>query len=137
MPGDDGGKRSRTATLTHVEPEPVRVAGRHSRGGPLPAAMRAPSGRHAAGRPATPRAAAEPIDLDLVLDLDGEVTPDQVEEIADQMLDHLAVSEPRSTLLVDLDEMPGGKWGVMAGGAFAFIVVTIVLSFILNFLFNR
>ena len=52
------------------------------------------------------------------------------------MLTHLAATEPRSAF-VDLDELPGGKWGVIAGGAFAIIVVLMIGSFFLNLIFNR
>jgi hypothetical protein len=72
----------------------------------------------------------------LNLDLDGDVTPDQVEEIADQMLHHLAAAETRPAF-IDYDELPGGKWGAIAGGALALIVVVMIVSVILNLIFNR
>ena len=98
------------------------------------AAVPARSGRHAAGRRSPAPAPSEPLDLDL--DLGEDVTPDQVEEIADQMLTHLAATEPRPAF-IDYDELPGGKWGAIAGGMVALIVMIMIGSVFLNLLFNR
>ena len=145
VPGGESGRRSRTATLTAPEaapevahqdaPEPDRTAGRHSRGvAPAPPA-RPRSGRHAAGGRVAP--AARPLPTEpLNLELEGDITPDQVDEIADQMLSHLAASEPRPAS-IDYDALPGGKWGAIAGGAFALILVVMIVSVVLNLILNH
>jgi hypothetical protein len=111
--------------------------GRHSRdAGPRQTpVVRTPSGRHAAGRRSAPAASVAPL-ADLDIDLDDDITPDDVEEIADEMLTHLAASEPRPPV-IHFDELPGGKWGVMAGGALALILVLMIASVVLSLVFNR
>jgi hypothetical protein len=145
VPGAESGRRSRTATLTAPEAAPEadaqdvieldRPAGRHSRVATSTPTPRPRSGRHAAGGRVAPPARPLPVEP-LNLDLDGDVTPDQVEEIADQMLHHLAAAETRPAF-IDYDELPGGKWGAIAGGALALIVVVMIVSVILNLIFNR
>jgi len=149
VPGGESGRRSRTATLTapeadsetapdvasHETPELDRPVGRHSRGvAPTPVA-RPRSGRHAAGGRVAP--AARPLPTEpLNLDLEGDIGPDQVDEIADQMLSHLAASEPRPAS-IDYDALPGGKWGAIAGGAFALILVVMIFSIMMNLVLNH
>jgi hypothetical protein len=123
-----------------LDEEPVPV-GRHSRDAPTPVptptatptALRPsralPSrGKHAgSGRrtPSRPRAAA--LDLgDLELPAPGDATPEQVDQLADQMLSHLAVSEPQPRLL-DPDDFPGGRWGFAGAGLVTILVVLLVL----------
>jgi hypothetical protein len=140
VPAPDRGRRARTATLTAPETEaprePERPVGRHSRDAtPAPAPAPTGSGRHAAGRRSAPPVATartEPVDVER----DDDALPDEVDEIAEQMLSQLAATEPRPPV-IDFDELPGGKWGVIAGGTVAFIVVVMIASVVLNLLFNR
>jgi hypothetical protein len=135
--------------LDEDEDEDDAPVGRHSRRAPdVEAALTAPAtprpsralpprGKHAgsARRTSTPRprpdlAAALPLD-ELVLPADGTATPEQVDELADQMLTHLALTEPQPRLL-DPDDFPGGRWGLAAAGLVAMIVILLVLYTVLG-----
>ncbi|MFN8158090.1 MAG: hypothetical protein U0R68_11775 [Candidatus Nanopelagicales bacterium] len=108
---------------------------------PAPPPVRATSGgRHARGRasarrsrPTVTAASLAPIEP---LDLEGrELAPEEVDEIADQMLTQLAVSEPQQRFF-DPDELPGGKFVFMAGLGLAIIVVLVVLYTVLGMIFG-
>lgn len=118
--------------------------GRHSRV-EEPAAEYVPppaSGRHARGRGPAPRTRArrpvptlplEPLELDL----DGRpLAPEEVDQIADQMLDRLAVTEERPRFF-DPEELPGGKFVFMAGCGFAVLVLLVVMYTVLGLFLNR
>lgn len=121
--------------------------GRHSRHAPAPAAPESrpsralpPRGKHAgSGRRSSPPArtgTSAALDLaDLELPAAGDATPEQVDELADQMLTRLAITEPRATLL-DPDDFPGGKWGLAGAGLVAMIVILLVLYTILGVVFG-
>ncbi len=118
--------------------------GRHSRvEEPAPAYVPPPSsGRHARGRGPAPRTSArrpartlplEPLELDL----DGRpLAPEEVDQIADQMLDRLAVTEERPRFF-DPEELPGGKFVFMAGCGFAVLVLLVVMYTVLGLFLNR
>ncbi|MBI1377619.1 MAG: hypothetical protein GC157_09090 [Frankiales bacterium] len=112
--------------------------GRHSRERvPAPsrasAAPRARTGRHAAGsRSHHDVATLEHVELPTA----DEATREEVHAIAEEMLGRLAVTEPRSRL-VSPEDLPGGKWGVMLGGAAAVTVVLLVLGSLLVLLTNH
>ena len=117
--------------------------GRHSRvEEPAPAYVPPASGRHARGRGPAPRtrerrpAAILPLEP-LELDLDGRpLAPEEVDEIADQMLDRLAVTEERPRFF-DPEELPGGKFVFMAGCGFAVLVLLVVMYTVLGLFLNR
>jgi len=119
-----------------LQPEPLPV--------PAPA-LRLPgssSGRHARGRGPAPRSRArsqaptlplEPLELDL----DGRpLAPEEVDQIADQMLTRLAVTEERPRFF-DPDDLPGGKFVFMAGCGFAVLVLLIVLYTVFGLFLGR
>lgn len=132
-----------TAEPSVPEDAPLADAprGRHSRVQDEPPEPPAPrpsgSGRHARGRgsatrPRTrtplPALPLEPLDLDL----EGRtLAPEEVDEIADQMLTRLAVSEERPRFF-DPDDLPGGKVVFMAGCGFAVLVVLFLLYTLLG-----
>jgi hypothetical protein len=93
-------------------------------------------GRHASGGATRRSASYDASDLPLEIPAAAEATPEQVDAIAEQMLTRLAIDEPRSKL-VNPDDLPGGKWGVIVGGMAAVIAGLILLSVVLNFLTNR
>ena len=66
----------------------------------------------------------------------GEVPPEKVDELADQMLARLAVSERRQRFF-DPDDVPGGKWTVAAAGGVAVVLVLLSLFAVLGALFSR
>lgn len=125
------------------EPAPL---GRHARQDPAPAAeaprpSRAlpPRGKHAGSRrgPAPvrrPAPSALALD-DLELPAPGAATADQVDELADQMLTRLAMTEPQPRLF-DPDDFPGGRWGLAGAGLIAMIVILLVLYTILGVVFG-
>jgi hypothetical protein len=115
--------------LVEPAPEPApaplpRSGGRHARGRSTPSRARS----RAVARPAVP---FEPLDLDL----DRELAPEEVEQIADQMLDQLAVSEVRPRFF-DPDEIPGGKFVFMAVLGLAVVVVLVVLYTVLGLIID-
>jgi hypothetical protein len=119
--------------------------GRHSRQA-APAATHearpsralAPRGKHTgSGRRSSAHARTGNVAALALADLElpaGEATPEQVDELAEQMLTHLAVTEPQSRLL-DPDDFPGGKWGLAGAGLVATIVILLVLYTILGVVF--
>jgi hypothetical protein len=119
------------------EPAPV---GRHSRqqetpdSAPRPSRALPPRGKHAGARrsPAPARRASVPtLSLDELELPAGEATAEQVDELADQMLTHLALTEPQPRLL-DPDDFPGGRWGLAGAGLVATIVILLVLYTVLG-----
>ena len=123
--------------------------GRHSREAPVdstaPATRTAPTarpsralpsrGKHAGSgrRSAPPARSGAVLDVaDLTLAVPGDATPEQVDEIADQMLTHLALVEPQPQLF-DPDDFPGGRWGFAGAGLIATIVILLVIYTILGF----
>lgn len=158
LPALSGGA---TSTVVDDAPPPARPRGRHARAddlddeledlddhvpasvepAPLPApAPRSGGGRHARGREPAPRtraraarAAAVPFEP---LDLEGrELAPEEVDAIADQMLDQLAVTETRPRFF-DPDDLPGGRVAFMAGLGLAVVVVLVALYTILGLIFG-
>ncbi len=137
-----------------AEPEPLDAAlrpelepaGRHAVGASaVPDRPASTAGRHAAGRRAAPRPsrssavrrpapdlALEPV----ALPTEGELTPEQVDAFADQMLLRLAVVEKGPSML-DPDELPGGRWGFAAGLTAAFIALLILVGTVLGFILSR
>jgi hypothetical protein len=115
-----------------ARPEDSSRVGRSSR----VAEGRRSSGRHASGARQAPvvrdLSHLEPIEIPSA----DEATPEQVDAIAEQMLTRLAITEPRPRLL-DPDDLPGGKWGVIAGGMLAVLVVLLAVGSLLAVLFNR
>jgi hypothetical protein len=72
----------------------------------------------------------------LELELDGrELAPEEVEEIADQLLTRLAVTEERPRFF-DPDDLPGGKFVFIAGCGFAVLVVLFVLYTVLGLILD-
>jgi hypothetical protein len=124
------------------DPAPV---GRHSRqeptsSEPAPRPSRAlpPRGKHAGSRraPAPARRTSVPtLALDELELPAGEATAEQVDELADQMLTHLALTEPQPRLL-DPDDFPGGRWGLAGAGLVAMIVILLVLYTVLGVIFG-
>ncbi len=127
--------------------------GRHARHEPDDDPEPAPSGRHAAGSRAASRSTSRPeprstarsggrrsrssgVDLVDELVVPDDATPEEVEAVADRMLDRLAIATPRPHLL-DPGDLPGGKWGVAAAGTLAVILVLLVLYTILGFIVGR
>lgn len=129
-----------------IQTEPV---GRHAAHVPAaperPRSSGAMTGRHAASRGrsvARPSVrGAAPVSGGAVLDgielpSGGDVTPEQVDALAEQMLTRLAVTEARPTVL-DLDDVPGGKWGFAAAVMTAVIVVLLAVGTIAGLVLNR
>lgn len=118
------------------EPEPVgrREAGRHAKE-PEPIGRRE-AGRREAGRGSATRTLDRTADLEGIEIPTGEVAPEQVDEIADQMLARLAVSE-RSRRMFDPDDVPGGRWTVAGAGGVVVLLVLLSLYAILGAIFNR
>ena len=129
--------------------EPV-PAGRHaaheSEGTQRP---RPSGGRHAAGRarsviravPRPPSRSAEPVPVEFVLEgielpEKGDVTPEQVDALAAQMLTRLAVTETRPTVL-DPNDLPGGKWLFALGVMVAVVVVLLAVGTIVGLVVGR
>jgi hypothetical protein len=121
-----------------ARPEDSSRVGRSSRVADSGRAVegRRSSGRHASGARQAPvvrdLSHLEPIEIPSA----DEATPEQVDAIAEQMLTRLAITEPRPRLL-DPDDLPGGKWGVIAGGMLAVLVVLLAVGSLLAMLFNR
>ena len=133
------------------------VAGDDAEGAPGPAAA-APSGRHAApaplisvrstssgGRHAARRslvtslagpALPPPVLEDLEIPVGDEVTPDQVDALAEQMLHRLAATEPRDRLL-DPRQLPGGVWAFSAACALGAVVLFVIVANVLGLFLNR
>ena len=94
--------------------------------------MTAPTHRTASIRRATSESTVE-----LELDLDGRpLAPEEVDQIADQMLTRLAVTEERPRFF-DPDDLPGGKFVFMAGCGFAVLVLLIVLYTVFGLFLGR
>jgi hypothetical protein len=134
-------------------PTDVTVAGRHAAEAPVAASRASGSGgrhaaRSAASRSDSPRTsvgdatrtalhAAAPVTVTgLDLAADGDVSPEQVDELAEQMLARLAVAETRSDV-IDPEALPGGKWGFAAGVMVALVLAFIVVSWVVVHLTNR
>lgn len=124
------------------DPAPV---GRHSRQepqladeAPRPSRALPPRGKHAGSRraPVAARRTSVPtLALDELELPAGEATPEQVDELAEQMLTHLALTEPQPRLL-DPDDFPGGRWGLAGAGLVAMIVILLVLYTVLGVIFG-
>jgi hypothetical protein len=124
------------------------VSGRHAAGGPVeaPRSTGSTGGRHAARGPAprvsrsaartSPRPAAPTSLAGLELPADGEVSPEEVDELAEQMLARLAVTETGADVL-DPETLPGGKWGFAAGLMVALVLAFIVVSWVVVRLTDR
>ncbi|MGE0818749.1 MAG: hypothetical protein AB7O74_08785 [Candidatus Nanopelagicales bacterium] len=117
-----------------AEPEPVgrREAGRHAR-------TPEPVGRREAGRRTAGRTSTRTLDPELLQDLelpDGQVAPEQVDQIADRMLARLAVTE-RAPRMFDPEDVPGGKWTVAGVGAFVMILALLSVFAVLGAVFGR
>ena len=67
---------------------------------------------------------------------DGEVSPEKVDELAEQMLARLAISETGVDVL-DPETLPGGKWGFAAGLMVALVLAFIIVSWVVVHLVNR
>ena len=128
--------------------EPVESSGRHAVGAPV-TRDRTPSsgGKHAAGRRSSARpsrsagtrtAATSPEDVleGIELPADAELTPEQVDALAAQMLQRLAVTE-KSTGVLDPEDLPGGKWGFTAGLMALIVIVLIAVGTVGGFLLSR
>lgn len=143
------------------EPEAGAPAGRHAATGAVPAVRTGSSGgRHAARRslvgasassapssspsmapssasaPSSSSRLAPPAPEDLVRPHDDDVTPDQVDALAEQMLARLAVAEPRDRLL-DPRALPGGVWAFSAACALGAVVLFVVVANVLGLFLNR
>ena len=124
------------------------VSGRHAAAVPVEAPRSSGSGgRHAARGPVlrpssrtSTRSAPRPsshVSLEgLDLPADGEVSPEKVDELAEQMLARLAVTETGADVL-DPESLPGGKWGFAAGVMVALVLAFIVVSWVVVHLANR
>jgi len=66
----------------------------------------------------------------------AEVTPDQVDALADQMLHRLAATEPRDRLL-DPRQLPGGVWAFSAACALGAVVLFVIVANLLGLFLNR
>jgi hypothetical protein len=69
------------------------------------------------------------------LDLPEDASPEQVDAVAEKMLDRLAVATPRPRFL-DPDDLPGGKWGFAAGATLLVLLVMLVLWTVLGSVFG-
>ncbi|MFC6238786.1 hypothetical protein [Longivirga aurantiaca] len=109
------------------EPVGRREAGRHAK-------QPAPVGRRQAGaRVDTIDRSADLEGLDIPT---GEVRPEQVDELADQMLARLAVTERRQRMF-DPDDVPGGRWTVaLVGGTLTLLLMLSVFA-VLGALLSR
>ena len=67
---------------------------------------------------------------------DGQVAPEQVDQIADRMLAQLAVTE-RAPRMFDPEDVPGGKWTVAGVGAFVMILALLSVFAVLGAVFGR
>ena len=144
-------------------PEPVAVAVAAARsagpaGGADGPAAAAPSGRHAAPvRPVSARSTSSggrhaarrslvtspagpalppPVLDDLAIPVGEEVTADQVDALAEQMLHQLAATEPRDRLL-DPRQLPGGVWAFSAACALGAVVLFVIVATVLGLVLNR
>ena len=142
------------------EPEAAAPSGRHAATSAVPAVRTGSSGgRHAARRSLVSASAsssassrsmatssasaassssrlAPPAPEDLVRPPDGDVTPDHVDALAEQMLARLAVAEPRDRLL-DPRALPGGVWAFSAACALGAVVLFVVVANVLGLFLNR
>lgn len=128
LPSGDAAPAVSTRTRL-LAPEPVgrREAGRHAR-------TPEPVGRREAGRRAAPTRTLDPtVELDLP---QGPVAPEELDEIAEQMLAQLAVAE-RNQRRVDIDDVPGGKWMVAAVGGVVVLVVLLSVFAIIGAVLSR
>jgi hypothetical protein len=124
------------ATPAAPEPEPIgrREAGRHARE-PEPVgrreAGRQSSGSRSSTRTLDPVAGLEGIELPT-----GEIPPEQVEVLADQMLARLAMSDegPR---IFDPSRFPGGKWAVAAAASVVTVIALLAVYSLLGVVFGR
>lgn len=110
-----------------AEPAP---AGRRSRVADRPQGRHASGGRAAA--PSRELASLEPVELPAT----DAVTPEEVDAIADRMISRLAIVEERPRLL-DPDDLPGGKWGLIGGGMVAVILVLLAVGSLAVLITNR
>jgi hypothetical protein len=117
------------------EPEPVgrREAGRHAK-------EPEPVGRREAGRrAAAPRSsvrALDPVDLEGLELPTGEVPLEQVEELADQMLARLALSD-QGPRIFDPSRVPGGRWVVAGVGAVVVVIALLAVYSVLGLVLGR
>ena len=111
--------------------------GRHSanrgRSVPRPSVSRASVSR-SSGRRAAPNPGAAVLDgIELP---SGEVTPEEVDALADRMLTRLAVTETRAGVL-DPADLPGGKWGFAAAVMAAVVLLLLALSTVVGLVVNH
>ena len=132
-----------------LEPGADEPRGRHSRDAGPPALVEDPEpGRHSHGRPGArgassrsaqgrrTRSAATLMDLGGVeIPTGDQVTPEQVDVVAEQMLTRLKLSEPPSRLL-DPNDLPGGKWAIMGAGTLVVILALLVVYTLLGLVFG-
>lgn len=128
--------------------EAVEPSGRHAVAAPV-TRDRTPSsgGKHAAGRRSSSRpsrssgtraaaVAPEAVLEGIELPSDTELTPEQVDALAAQMLQRLAVTE-KSASVLDPEDLPGGKWGFTAGLMALIVIVLIAVGTVGGFLLSR
>ena len=131
--------------------EAVEPSGRHAIEAPV-TRDRVPSsgGKHAAGRRASsrpsprssgtraaaPRTVPEDVLEGIDVPADATLTPEQVDALAAQMLQRLAVTE-KSAGVLDPGDLPGGKWGFTAGLMALIVIVLITIGTVGGFLLSR
>ena len=76
-----------------------------------------------------------PVLVQIFVETEG-LAPEEVDQIADQMLTRLAVTEERPRFF-DPDDLPGGKFVFMAGCGFAVLVLLIVLYTVFGLFLGR
>jgi hypothetical protein len=123
------GRHAAAAPLVDAPPA-AGSGGRHAARGPVPRSSSRTSTR-SAPRPSS-HSSLEGLDLPT----DGEVSPEKVDELAEQMLARLAVTETGADVL-DPETLPGGKWGFAAGLMVALVLAFIVVSWVVVHLANR
>ena len=121
-------------------PSPGGSGGRHAARGPVlrTSSRTSPrsSQRSASQRSASPRPATQVTLEGIDVPTDGEVSPEKVDELAEQMLARLAISETGVDVL-DPETLPGGKWGFAAGLMVALVLAFIIVSWVVVHLVNR
>jgi len=133
----DSSVSGRHAASSPVEaPRTTTSVGRHAARGPVARATGGRASGRASQRTAPQRAASHATLEGLDLPTDGEVSPEKVDELAEQMLARLAVTETGVDVL-DPETLPGGKWGFAAGVMVALVLAFIVVSWVLVHLANR
>jgi len=70
------------------------------------------------------------------LPVGGELTPEAVDALADQMLHRLAVTE-KAVSVLDPEDLPGGKWGFTAGLMAVIVVAMVAIATVIGFIISR